>query len=771
MKKILSLLALLSLVMTINSCRKNELSNSSNDPVVPYDPGTAIITSVAGKVLAQNGSPLNAVEITIGSTTVMTDAGGNFLIPKATLSQNAGFIKASKAGYFAASRTIKPKEKVINNVVIQMVKKTESGSFSNASGGTITVSTGGSIVFPANAIASKAGGAYSGTVKVSAYFLNPTSKDCYKEMPGDLRGINTNNNEQVLTSYGMMAVELQGSNGEALQIATGKTAELSFPIDASIKAYAPATIPLWYFDETKGLWIEQGSATKTGDTYVGTVSHFTWWNCDFGGTRVDLTLKVVDQNGNGIPNATVEITRINAPANVWGGVAHGQTASDGTLTGGVPYNEVLEIKVYGNNNYCPFVSTITNIGPFTQNTNYGNYIVSVATSSLIHVTGTVNDCSNTPVANGYAVYDFNGKKGYAQITNGSLSINEVYCGAAPTGTMSLEVFDLTSLKKNINPININITGSGSFSVGTIQACGVQTAIKYTIILKDQNGNSINGRYIYFIPDSAKISYYGDTVKAILPFNTVLSRVIYVSTPCGYVKADSASIGPFTNNFDAGILNINIPQTNIFIISGNVNNCSNNPVTNGVARITIDGITDTTVIANGSFSQQIIRCNNNTTTATIQVLDYTAYQQNSTPITIQVNNANVSIGTVQACGLNIQEFLNWTFNNGTQTSSTSKYLYQDSIGRTHFGGSSGPNFQADFAGMSLGTFDMNTAIGGFIPPNSYYNYSTDGGANKVNVTVTEYGSVDQYVAGTFNGNLNLNGTSAPISGSFRIKRSR
>ena len=288
MKKFLKFLSFFMFIAVISSCKKNEVS-ATPDPIVPYEPGTTITTTIAGKVVGQNGQALNGVEITIGASTTVTDVTGNFIIPKATLSQNAGFIKATKAGYFGGSRTIKPKEKVVNNIVIQLVKKTETGSFANASGGSITANGGSKIDFPANAVVTKSGAAYTGSVKVSAYFLDPTSATCNTEMPGDLRGINTSNNEQVLTSYGMMAVELNGSNGEPLQLATGKTATLTMPIAVATQAAALATIPLWFFDETKGMWVEQGSATKTGNTYIGTVSHFTWWNCDYGGGPITLT--------------------------------------------------------------------------------------------------------------------------------------------------------------------------------------------------------------------------------------------------------------------------------------------------------------------------------------------------------------------------------------------------------------------------------------------------------------------------------------------------
>jgi photosystem II stability/assembly factor-like uncharacterized protein len=51
-------------------------------------------------------------------------------------------------------------------------------------------------------------------------------------------------------------------------------------VPSSILANAPATIPLWYFDEEQGTWIEEGSATLQNGSYVGNVGHFSSWNAD-----------------------------------------------------------------------------------------------------------------------------------------------------------------------------------------------------------------------------------------------------------------------------------------------------------------------------------------------------------------------------------------------------------------------------------------------------------------------------------------------------------
>lgn len=79
-------------------------------------------------------------------------------------------------------------------------------------------------------------------------------------MPGALTGLDQAGTKVVLGSFGMVAVELQGDGGELLQIASGKTVELRLAVSALQLSKAPATIPMWYFDEVKGYWVEEGQA-------------------------------------------------------------------------------------------------------------------------------------------------------------------------------------------------------------------------------------------------------------------------------------------------------------------------------------------------------------------------------------------------------------------------------------------------------------------------------------------------------------------------------
>ncbi|MEI2747339.1 MAG: hypothetical protein V9E88_01095 [Ferruginibacter sp.] len=99
----------------------------------------------------------------------------------------------------------------------------------------------------------------------------------------------------LLTSYAMMAVELESAAGEKLQLKEGSEATLVFAVPAVAQSSAPASIPLWYVDEKIGLWREEGTATKQGNQYTGKVKHFSFWNCDFSTTGVTLSMTLLNQ--------------------------------------------------------------------------------------------------------------------------------------------------------------------------------------------------------------------------------------------------------------------------------------------------------------------------------------------------------------------------------------------------------------------------------------------------------------------------------------------
>ena len=429
------------------SCQK-EINPGFLNPAPP-PVAENVSASISGRVVAENGLPVEGAVVKAGSASTTTNINGDFTFTNVLLDKNAGFVKVEKQGYFSGMRTFITRENTTNQVEIELIPKTVSGSFDAAAGGTVTIASGGSIQFPANAIINTGtNAAYNGNVSVSAYFLNPEAPNFASIMPGDLRALTTTNEERALQSFGMMAVELTGAGGEKLNLSSGKTAVLTFPIPSSLMAQAAATIPLWFFDESKGLWKEEGVATKQGSNYVGAVSHFSFWNVDVPYPLVNFEATIKQQSGAPLPYTRVVVKMAGDSATTSGS---GYTDVSGKVSGKVPANKNLQLVVYSP---CGAIVYTQNIGPFSTNANLGT--ITVGNVSTVNFTGTVVDCNNAPVAKGFVNIYVNGSSYRTSINNGNYTFTTIMCNAG--GSADIVAFDSATNKlSSVETVTMNNT--------------------------------------------------------------------------------------------------------------------------------------------------------------------------------------------------------------------------------------------------------------------------------------------------------------------------
>lgn len=472
--------------MILVSCQK-ELNTDVN---IPNNPGTDLATkvnaSVSGFVTDENNEAVSGATVKFGTSTAMTDEYGFFQFPLTQVVKNAAVVTVTYPGYFKGIKTFIAQEGKSAFFRLQLLPKTNSGSFNATSGGVVSLPNGLSISFPSDAVTdynTPGGSSYSGTVNVSVHWLNPTAPNLAQIMPGDLRGLDAGGALKVLETYGMAAVELTGNAGQALNLTAGKSATITFPIPASISASAPTSIPLWHFDENLGLWKEEGSATKTGNSYVGTVSHFSFWNCDVPSNFVQLDCTIIDGDGAPVAFAYVKISDVSNPNNA----AYGITDSTGYVSGAVPVNRSLKLEVFTDFSCGTPVFTQT-FSTTNANLSLGTLIIPVTSIDLAHVTGTVTDCSSAAVTSGYLIMRKNGSYYRYNLDNtGAFDFSTIICNGSEAVIFIAE--DQNSNQQS-NPLDYML-GTGSNAVGNLQACGVSTQqfIDFSI-----NGVSYNMTY-------------------------------------------------------------------------------------------------------------------------------------------------------------------------------------------------------------------------------------------------------------------------------------
>lgn len=430
-------------------------SSNSTGEISSVNHGSAVSRSFIGKILDENSNTISGVMISIGSVSATTDANGRFIISNASVLERQAIIVAEKTGYLKSVKTMVPTNDT-NSLTVMMIAENVVATINSGSSSTVSLTNGTQVTFDGE-FKTDSGSAYSGTVDVLMYHLDPSNSNIEAIMPGNLQAVNSSDEERVLETYGMLNVELRGASGEHLNLASNTVAQIEIPIDPA-QTSAPATIPLWSFNETSGLWEEDGIATKQGNKYVGEVSHFSWWNCDAQFPTVTLCLNVVDTASNPISSVKVELWRANAtyPRT---GVSNGS----GEICGLIPANEVLTLKAF---DQCDVEVHSQSIGPFATNTDLGNIIL--PSVNVVEITGNLVDCNMDNVTDGYITLLYGTQLSDVSITNGAFSFNIIECASQPM--FEIEGVDYTSFQTT-GQLSYNVSNP---NIGNIITCTAVT---------------------------------------------------------------------------------------------------------------------------------------------------------------------------------------------------------------------------------------------------------------------------------------------------------
>lgn len=335
MKTTLSfLITLLIIVGVLYSCASEEFLGSS------LISSNGALT-VSGTVLDENESPIAGATVNSGTSIGTTDANGVFTLSGVT-SKERVVVQIKKTGYFDALRGFIPVGRQTQKLNVMMESKGTPINFNASSGATLSNQGGGVEIGP-NGVMDANGNPYSGDVKSYLRFHNTSEPNFSSVMQGgDFAAENTSGETGVLSSFGFYSVEMEDSSGNALNVKTGTKANFSQPIAPSQVATAPAKIDLWSFDKEKGIWINEGTATKVGDKYIGQVGHFSSWNCDKFSLFYKLKGKISCSDNSQNLSKKVTVTD-----DILGGDLTCYSGSDGYFSIRVPVGNPVTVKIDG----------------------------------------------------------------------------------------------------------------------------------------------------------------------------------------------------------------------------------------------------------------------------------------------------------------------------------------------------------------------------------------------------------------------------------------
>ncbi len=464
----------LVLCLFLVSCKKD-------DVVVPVDPTAyeipvkEVFAPISGTVINEAGNVVVGALVKVGTSSRITDDNGVFNFENATLNEYGSPVKISKTGFFETVQMVNAKAGERSNIRVMLLEKTIVGTVMANVGGTLTANGNSKITLPANGIIDEAGTAYSGEVKVAAKWLDPTASNLNEMMPGDLRAISEGQELVQLATYGMLAVELEGAAGEALNIAEGSVANLEFPVPTALRGGAPATIPLWTFNETTGYWEEEGEATFDGEKYVGDVSHFSFWNVDAKFPVVDMEGSLVDPQGNPLVDYKVSLT-INSSA----ATSYGYTNVDGVFSGKIPSDQELTLKVIYPG--CDDAIYTEVIGPFSAAVVLPPITIDFSAGSgwNLNLSGFMENCDAELVTKGYlkVTYDGGARALFPDKTTGEIIGNIYFCSNVTS--VDLEGFDVEGQKTGV-VTNFAVMEGTALDFGVLDICeAINEFLEYSI---------------------------------------------------------------------------------------------------------------------------------------------------------------------------------------------------------------------------------------------------------------------------------------------------
>ena len=287
-------------LLLISACGGGSKTTTTTAQVVPIVLDT--VGNVFGVVTDRvSHLPLREATISVGGASVKSGSDGSFSIANLPLGRTTVSVRAVDHASTAVIVHLNANQGS-QRVRIELLPIGSTQSFDpTVQQSLIDSASIAQVTLPANAFVSATGAAPVGNVSVEITRIDPGVDSTV--MPGDYSV-----GAAKIESFGAVNFEFRDSVGNSLNLAPGKIAEIHIPV-ASNQVAAPSTIPLYFFNDQTGMWIQEGSATLVGTGadayYKGNVSHFSCWNADQLIDVMQVCGKVLDDAGKPVVGVTV----------------------------------------------------------------------------------------------------------------------------------------------------------------------------------------------------------------------------------------------------------------------------------------------------------------------------------------------------------------------------------------------------------------------------------------------------------------------------------
>jgi hypothetical protein len=296
------------LVSSLLGCGGGGGGSGSTGDSGASSPATALPADTTGTLYGQlvargSRAPLANAKVTAGGQTVSTGPDGSYLLTNLPLGRTRVTLQAAghaEDSFFAELNASLGRQRIgrelfavglrqsFNPAIAQVLQ--DSGSLARVS-------------LPANALVGPAGAAPVGAVTLELTRNDPGPDADPTSLPGDHQSASGS-----VQFYAAATFTFRDAAGQRLNLAAGQSAAIRIPVATSPTAL-PASSPLYSFNESSGLWVQEGQATLQGvgaaAYYEGTVTHFSTWSAAAPYSRVSVSGRVVDEFGDAMAGVRV----------------------------------------------------------------------------------------------------------------------------------------------------------------------------------------------------------------------------------------------------------------------------------------------------------------------------------------------------------------------------------------------------------------------------------------------------------------------------------
>ena len=287
------------------------------------------------------------VLVSVGNKSTTTDSSGAYTLSGASPASSV-IVTFAKTGFVPQSRTTTAYTTASSQVPINvpMLAVAYTATFDPAVAQTISdPNSTAQVQLPAGGLVTASGGAPVGQVTAQITPIDPANN--LGTMPGNYL-VQSGADPVSIESFGAINVMFTDANGSPLNLASGQTSTIRIPVSSLPGQTLPNFIPLFFFNTSTGLWVQEGTATLKGTTpnqyYEGSVTHFSFWNADQILETVTYTSCVKDANGNPVAGAIATSTGTD-----YTGTASATTDANGNFTVAVKSNAAASIQAVNGN--------------------------------------------------------------------------------------------------------------------------------------------------------------------------------------------------------------------------------------------------------------------------------------------------------------------------------------------------------------------------------------------------------------------------------------